>query len=322
MKNTGLLLICLMTLIGQSVRGVPPFSGTIFIDPDIITAADPTSFKGMSYAGRGNRLMFDRRVNSFITLDAYLFTATFDDGLATEIQVNPEFANTNAATTEAITYATAIGRLPTVLRSRVQTVWIHQGVQPFGGGNNNLLIHTGQASLYAADGILEETFVHEASHTSLDAAHASSSGWLAAQSGDAEFISTYARDNPTREDIAETFLPWLAVRHRRARITTTLANSITSTVPNRLAYFDNQSFNLYPILPRPQLTAIRSEVGENRIVLSWGTNGAGFKLQSTTQLGINATWFNLTNAPTLLNSRFSVTNTTTGAVQFYRLRSP
>jgi hypothetical protein len=52
---------------------------------------------------------------------------------------------------------TEIGRLPTVLRSQLRTVWIHQGVEPFGGGNNNLLIHTGQADLYYASGILEET---------------------------------------------------------------------------------------------------------------------------------------------------------------------
>ena len=49
----------------------------------------------------------------------------------------------------------------------------------------NLLIHTGQADRYAADGILEETLVHEAAHTSLDAAHASALDWLAAQTDDA-----------------------------------------------------------------------------------------------------------------------------------------
>ena len=70
-------------------------------------------------------------------------------------------------------------------------------MQPFGGGNNNLLIHTGQGAQYEASGILEETFVHEAAHTSLDAVHASSAGWIAAQQADPNFISTYARDNAT-----------------------------------------------------------------------------------------------------------------------------
>ena len=39
----------------------PPFSGTIFIDPDIITDADPSVYSGMTYAGRASRTMFDRR---------------------------------------------------------------------------------------------------------------------------------------------------------------------------------------------------------------------------------------------------------------------
>jgi len=46
------------------------------------------------------------------------------------------------------------------------------GVQPFGGGNNSIPIHTGQTEIYEGDGILEETLVHGSSHTSLDASHA------------------------------------------------------------------------------------------------------------------------------------------------------
>src|SRR5688572_21680555 len=152
----------------------PPFAGTIFIDPDIITAADPTTFQMLTPKGQGLRSMFDRRAGAFIQVQAYLFDASFSDGLTAEIQVNPEFGSTDAARAQADKYAPVIGRLPRALRVSVATVWIHEGVNPFGGGNNNLLIHDGQGDLYIAQGILEETFVHEASHTSLDAAHASS----------------------------------------------------------------------------------------------------------------------------------------------------
>lgn len=229
------------------VATTPPFSGTIFLDPDIITASDPTTFQTLTPKGQGVRTMFDRRVNSFIQVQAYLFDAAFSDGLTAEVQVNPEFGSADAARAQAEKYAPVIGRLPRALRVSVATVWIHQGVQPFGGGNNNLLIHVGQGDLYIADGILEETFVHEASHTSLDTAHASAPGWLTAQARDGTFISTYARDNPTREDVAETFLTWLAVRYRSARITAALANTIQQTVPNRLAYFDSLGLNMLPI---------------------------------------------------------------------------
>ena len=232
---------------GGPVSRPPPFPGTIFIDPDIITSSDPTAFESLSAAGQGSRTMFDRRVNGWITVDAYLFNASYDGGLTAEIQVNPEFGGVAAALAEAEKYAEVIGRLPTALRADVETVWIHRGVEPFGGGNNNLLIHIGQAERYVADGILEETLVHEAVHTSLDAAHASSPGWLAAQAADATFISSYAQDFPTREDIAETFVPYLAVRYRSDRISQSLANTILTAIPNRIAYLDGQSFDMYPI---------------------------------------------------------------------------
>ena len=231
----------------------PPFSGTIFIDPDIITASDPTTLQNVVYTGQGSRTMFDRRVNNWITVNAYLFDASFSDGLSAEIQVNPEFGSSDVALDEAQKYGEVIGRLPTVLRTDVNAVWIHKGVQPFGGGNNSLLIHTGQADFYVADGILEETFVHEASHTSLDMMHASAPGWVAAQTADGTFISTYARDNPNTEDIAESFLPYLAIRYRSNRISQSYANTILQTIPNRIAYFDNQSFEMFPIVALKQI---------------------------------------------------------------------
>ncbi len=245
--GSSLLLLALGPGLSFRAEAMPPFWGTIFLDPEIITPSDPTTFLGATYAGRGLRLMFDRRVNGWVWKDAYLFDAIYEDGLDAEIQVNPEFGSTDAAEAEALKYGEAVGRLPTSLRANVQTMWIHKGVEPFGGGNNNLLIHTGQADLYVQDGILEETFVHEAAHTSLDATHAAAPGWLAAQNADPDFISSYAESFPTREDIAESFLPWLALRYRRERISASLADTFEQTIPNRIAYFDAQTFDMHPL---------------------------------------------------------------------------
>jgi hypothetical protein len=229
---------------------LPPFAGTIFIDPDIITSADPTTFQTLTYAGVGTRTMYDRRVEGWITTSPFLFDAAFEDGLQMEMQVNPEFGDSETARLEAEKYADVIGRLPTALRRDVETVWIHMGENPFGGGNNNLLIHTGQAELYEAAGILEETFVHEASHTSLDASHALAAGWVAAQEADGTFISTYAQDFPQREDVAETYLTYLAVRYRSDRISAELASSIERAIPFRIGYLDGLTLDMYPIVPR------------------------------------------------------------------------
>lgn len=240
-------LLALLAAFTVTAHAEPPFSGTIFVDPDIITSADPSTYLKTKYNGQKKRTMFDRRKNAFVRLKPHLFKVTFRDSGPVEVQVNPEFGKERQARKIAVKYAREIGRLPKTLRSDVRTVSIHKGVQPFGGGNNNILIHTGQTVAYERDGILEETLVHEACHTSLDARHGASTGWLAAQQSDPEFISTYARDNPTREDIAESFLLWMALRYRSERITPEAANTIETTMPARISYFDAQGFVIAPV---------------------------------------------------------------------------
>ena len=174
------MILCATTFAMPFAKATPPFDGTIFLDPDIITESDTTTYQKLTDAGLGERTMYDRR-SGWVRLNAFLFSASFSDGPEIEIQVNPEFGDADAARAEALKYAPVIGRLPKCLRKDVETVWIHMGNNPFGGGNDNLLIHSGQAEQYSADGILEETLVHEAAHTSLDSTHANASEWLAAQ---------------------------------------------------------------------------------------------------------------------------------------------
>ena len=232
---------------------VPPYLGTVFIDADIITPSDPSALIDVTYAGRGVRKMFDRRPADWVVLNAYLFNARFDDGLSSEVQVNPEFGSVTAATSAANRYARMIGQLPTVLRTEVETVWVHKGEEFWGGGNNNILIHVDR---YVNDprfrDFEEEVLIHEGGHTSMDEDHAASPDWLGAQTADGGFISTYARDNPRREDVAESVLPWLAVRYRSGRISSADTQKILAAIPKRLAYFDREISvrDMYPLRQR------------------------------------------------------------------------
>ena len=240
------ILVAVLSAPTSSVaaQAAPPYSGTIFLDPDIVTPSDPSLYQSAAYTGRGIRNVFDRRFNAFISIKAYLFDLAFSDGTTVEAQVNPEFGSEASARAEAETYGQYVGQLPGLLRRDVDALWIHRGTEFFGGGNRSILIHTGRAGLYLQDGILEETLIHEAAHTSLDADHAWALGWLAAQNADPTFVSTYARVNPRREDIAESFLPYLAVTYRRDRISQDYYDTVTSAIPNRIAYFDAQDFDL------------------------------------------------------------------------------
>ncbi len=239
-----LLFACLQSYI--LVAQTPPYFGTIFIEPGIITDTDCSTLSSVTYTGQGIALVYDRRVNNWVNINAYLFNVVWNDSLTSQAVVNPEFTIAEA-TAEANKYAFKIGQLPHCLRTDINEIWIHKGNFDWGGGNNSILIHTDRATYYESLGISEETLIHEASHTSLDAAHATSTGWIDAQLLDNNFISTYAQQNPIREDLAESYLTWLAVKHFASRVSATNYNLITQTIPNRLLYFDAQNFNLNPI---------------------------------------------------------------------------
>jgi hypothetical protein len=53
---------------------------------------------------------------------------------------------------------------------------------------------------------------------------------------------------PFREDIAESFVTWLAVRHRKKRINSMNYDKIIKTIPQRISYFDSLDLNLFPFI--------------------------------------------------------------------------
>ena len=226
----------------------PPFDGTIYITGDIITSSDPSLFSEIEYKGTGLREMFDRRNGgAWINIEPYLFDTSFSDGLKTEIQINPEFT-LDEATVEANKYAFLIGQLPTALRKDVQTMWIHKGEEAYGGGNNNLLVHTGMSEVYEnwwTGNVIEETLIHEATHTSIDAYHypdreTDGAAWIDAVSkDDGCYISKYAKDYPYREDLAELMPLYIAVRYFPDRILGDIRDKILSCNLNRIRYLDS-----------------------------------------------------------------------------------
>ncbi len=140
MRCLGLLFVCILGHAAQAAD--PPYHGTIFIESQLITADDPTVFESITHHGREPRRMFDRRNGgTFKEVDAWLFDAMYSDGLRIEVQVNAEF-DQHKASTLAERFAKVLGQLPHCLRIDAKTMWIHAGKEPFGGGNENYLIHT------------------------------------------------------------------------------------------------------------------------------------------------------------------------------------
>ncbi len=231
--------------------GQPPLAGTVWITPDIITSTDPTSFGSVTYAGRGIRTVFDRRVARWIDVNAYLFDVLFGDRQV-EFQLNPEFGSSEASRAEVDRFGPAIGRLPAALLSNFREVEINAGEGLFGGSSHQggLLIHTQDNATDRAlrRGFLEEVLLHEAAHMSLDMLYADSADWQAAQAADGVHISDYARDFPQREDVAESILMYFAVRYVPDRLTPELHWLIVTTIPNRIAYFDEERLDMSPFV--------------------------------------------------------------------------
>ena len=221
----------LATTLLAGAAGAQPFQGTAFMSPRILTAADPSAVRSVEYAGRGERVIWNYRVMDWITVDAYLFDARIG-ARDVEFQVNPEFGSEAAARVEVDAYVADIGRLPAVLLSNLAKVHVNAGrpahpeaatFQPrrvFGGNrfDRSITIHTGTGEEYRQSGFLEEVLFHEGAHVSVDGDVVDDPAWHAAQQADGGFISDYARDNPDREDVAESILPYFAVRFRPGRL--------------------------------------------------------------------------------------------------------
>ncbi len=249
----------------------PPFGGTIFVNRNIVTNEDPSAFMCVVPAGRGEVTMFDRRPGKPHKVNAYLFTATFTDGQTMEIRVNPEFG-AEGAMAQAKIYLPYVGQMPYTVRRDIKRVLIHKGKKGFGGGGAGILIHTDMGEAYMRSGILTETLIHEASHTSLDHRYSAAKGWLAAQKEDGAFISGYSKQHPRREDVAETYLLYFAVRYKPGRIDQKLKDTITKTVPNRIKYLDDLKLNMYPVsgpkAPGSAIAAVQTEAFAKKLKLS------------------------------------------------------
>ena len=248
-----LILFFLIFYSFKDAYAKPPYDGTIWYFPDVINSNDPTTFKELVFKGKFYREMYDRRRGGrWINKEAFLFNAVYEDRIL-EIQVNPEFKNVDKAFKEAFYYSEIIGRLPNFLLTNLKTVWIHKGNRDWGGGNENFLIHTGRSKEYISLGIVEEVFIHEGGHTSLDwdwGGVIDKTNWQKAKRKDKEYISDYAKKFPRREDVAESILTWIAVRYRSERILKEDNEIVLETIPNRLEFFDKQNFDMYPLVPR------------------------------------------------------------------------
>ena len=270
----GLVVGVSMSVAGtsQALANPPLYPGTVWVTPDVLTPASASDFLSVTYKGLSNNRTFDRRVNSWVNIESHVFEARFECGRqGVRVVVNSEFSREESEV-QAKKFARVLGQLPFGSRKAILEIWVHSGYEPAGGGNSSILIHTDFADRH--EPFLEEIFIHEAAHTSLDwdwAGVVNREKWQAAANADTGYISQYGADYPDREDVAESYGAF--VLHEMARTNPTLraeAERIGLAIPNRLEYFRSLGAEFGP----SRSVCTKYEISQNtaqqkRIVTGW-----------------------------------------------------
>lgn len=227
--------------------GSPPHSGTVFLDPDIIRPGDPSLFDAIRYVGAAQRSAWHSERAGVQTFNAHLFELSFSDGDTLEVAVEAVVGSQSQARTEADKLAIPLGQIPAILRKHMSSLVIFAGTGRGSASGGKVSTYAADNDIKIRDGFLEEFLTHEATHTSLDAIYYANDAYRQAVQNDNNFISTYARDNASSEDLAETVVPYLAVRLRPDRISADWDARIRAAMAHRIAFLDNENLDWHPV---------------------------------------------------------------------------
>merc|ERR1719210_1858146 len=230
----------ILTQCSSTFSSTPPFWGTVHAMPNTILDTDPTAFVSVSTASDGIVDLMWGPDGWSRQVPAWQFTAKFKDSQDVIISFDKDVGDATFCAPHALKFAEAVGRTPAYTRTDFIGLDIRPGSygNPSGcnawGGRGVITMCLGVGLTLIDDGNLEELFLHEGSHISLDRLIEGTDEWLCARQQDKAFISTYARDNVAREDVAETLTPWYAVTHSSSRVPAATIKKIKEAIPARL----------------------------------------------------------------------------------------
>ena len=243
---------CALVSVQTTAQQSPPYAGTVYLDPGWVAPEDPTSLTEVTYRGQEFATLFDRRVNAFRYVSTYSYALNFSDAVSVVARVNTEFPQEEAPEiTEK--WGNVLGQLPLGLLAGLGELHLQPGDQLMGGNDatnpTHVLIHTVHGDRNLSLGWAEEEVLHELAHAVLQQLQ-NTSAWLDAQSADNCYISSYAADYPTQEDVAESLAPYLALKLRPERVRVSDQQQISDCISARIAvfddYFESNDIDLYP----------------------------------------------------------------------------
>ncbi len=226
----------------MSASGSPPYrSSVVGTDFDYITQDDPSAFDRLEFLGFQKFEMPDKRgTGKPLVQNAYVFEAYFTDGAKIKLALDQEFGSREAAERDAARYGAPLGKLPSLYRKIIRHITVNfegSDTTAFAEDKGHFFtIYSGNASKRIATHDLEETFFHEGTHASIQAAYIESPEWKSAVSRDGSYITEYASKS-AQEDFAESALFSYTIIHHPERFPDSERQKIKDRIPNRIEFF-------------------------------------------------------------------------------------
>ena len=239
-------LILFLVSQAPSVFADPVFPNSVVSnDLEFIRTSDDSVFSCVSYKGTGRKEMPDKRNDKLMTHGAFIYAAHYKDGTSVELWAHPDFGSHSSAEGSVKPVAQALGKLPTIMRSRLDHVVIHKGDETaFGEADGHFFVlYSDNIRTRIRNHDLEETVFHETVHAALDARHLRSRAWRNAQKADDAFVTEYAASQPDKEDMAESALFAWAILIHPGRLPAHIEARVRDIMPNRLAFFEDLFLN-------------------------------------------------------------------------------
>lgn len=236
------LIVCVCVLAPQFSAAEPLFPNSVVSnDLEFIRANDQSVFSCLMFQSTERAEMPDKRSDALFDSGAFIFQANYKDGTSVGLWAHSDFGSQSAALRSVEPVAQAIGKLPTIMRSRLDHVVIHKGDEvAFGESDGHFFVlYSDNIHTRIRNHDLEETVFHESVHATLDATYHRNHAWRNAQLADGAFVTEYAARSPEKEDMAESALfSWTMLVHP-GRLPQSIEAQVRKIMPNRLAFFED-----------------------------------------------------------------------------------
>lgn len=237
-----LLGILMMTFQSLAANADPLFPNSVVSnDLEFIRTDDQSVFSCVAFQGTERAEMPDKRNDALFDSGTFMFQANYQDGTSVGLWAHSDFGSHSTALRSVEPVAQAIGKLPTVMRSKLDHVVIHKGDEvAFGEADGHFFVlYSDNIRTRIRNHDLEETVFHESVHATLDAKYLRNRAWRSAQRADGAFITEYAARLPDKEDMAESALfAWTVLVHP-GRLPQGIEARVRQIMPNRLAFFED-----------------------------------------------------------------------------------